>query len=407
MIRTISTLLILFLLIIPGSAFTLSNVIITPSENIVTGDQVSASFTLRPASFENYTHNPNNTIQFATSLEGPIWTRVTVLQSVQSQTQEIYANTVNMEGWDLAYTAGTTEWINLTVSGRAPNVTVTSTFTVIGLGEYNQQGAILAGTIIKFDKIVISKTDLDSGIHLAELDLKKLRLNIDNSTKKGFDTSGPEALYKEAQNGIDFSRSLPIAKYTLGLERLQEVKTAIKSAEDLLEKVQTQAEIEKVTNLTFRTDQILDWFYGNATMYSGLKNITANQTTIKSQIVIATGAMNAGQYAPARAQAAVLITSATQTYNDAVALQKRAKDPFTPLWDNLYLGYGLMGVMVFWLLFRKKKKKVRKVKNEVLKDGTKRWNTKESKKPENGSKKPDESPGRTPLGKSEIQQGGQ
>ena len=404
MIRSISILLLSLLLIIPGSAFTLSNVIITPSENIVTGDQISASFTLKPMQFENYTHNPNNTIQIATTLENPLWTRITVLQGVQSQVQQIPNNIVNIEGWDLAYTAGTGEWINLTLSGRAPTVTNTSTFTVIGIGEYNGQGAIITSSIVKFDKVVISKTDLDSGIHLAERDMKKLRLNIDNATKKGFDTSGAETLYKEAQNGIDFSRSLPIDKYTLGLERLQKVKASIQSAEDLLEKIQTQAEIEKITNLTFRTDQVLDWFYRNASTYPGLKNITANQTFIKDQTVLITGAMNAGHYAPARAQAAALIPDATKTYNDAIALQNRAKDPLTPLWDNLYLAYGGMGVMVLWLLFRKKKKKVKKLKNEVLKDGT---TTEESKNPETGSKKPDESAGRAPPGKSKVQPGSQ
>lgn len=397
MIRSLSILLLFLLLIIPGSAFTLSNVIITPSENIVTGDQISASFTLKTMQFENYTHNPNNTIQIATTLENPLWTRITILQGIQSPVQEIRANIVNLEGWDLAYTAGTGEWINLTLSGRAPAVTNTSTFTVIGIGEYNGQGAIISNSITKFDKVVISKTDLNSGIHLAEIDLKKLRLNIDNATKKGFDTSGSETLYKEAQNGIDFSRSLPIDKYTLGLERLQKVKASIQSAEDLLEKIQTQAEIEKITNLTFKTDQVLTWFYRNASTYPGLKNVTANQTFIKDQIVLITAAMNAGHYAPARAQATALIPDATKTYNDAIALQNRAKDPLTPLWDNLYLGYGFLGVMVFWLLFRKKKKKIKKIKNEVVKDGT------ECKKIETSSKESSGSAGTIETTKSRVQ----
>jgi hypothetical protein len=99
-------------------------------------------------------------------------------------------------------------------------------------------------------------------------------------------------------------------------------------------------------------------------------NITVNQTIAQGYLQAANAALLTKDYEMSRIQSEKAYDEAIEAIPAALALQKRAQDPLTIVWDNeLVIGLGFV-VVVGIVLFKPKKKRKKKVK-EVKKDGTK------------------------------------
>ena len=370
--------LFLAILLIPiASGYTLSNVTILPDDNSLVGSQISASFILYPSPYEGYTSNPNVTIQIITGLTNPTYIRQMILAGGLSY-QTVQSNTLNLEGWDISYlkdNAYPSEQFNISLTGIAPNISSTGQVTILNIAEFDMTGMKIPGTTQIFQKLVVSPTDLQSNIYLAQKDLEKLKLNIEIYRQKGIDISSEQAIYDNSVNGLNLAKNLPTSQYPSGLERLKEINNQIKGAEDNLNRSWTQIEINKASAQLVKLDSVIKWFrnqsfnllIGNLSENKAFQNITNNRTVVLVVIGQAERAMNAKEYLSARALAANAYALGNLTYTQASALQKHDSDPLNILWDNALIIAGIIAITVLIILFKPKRK--RKKKMQVKKDG--------------------------------------
>jgi hypothetical protein len=355
-----TTLLILALLIVatPVSAYSLSNVRIIPDGDLVSGTPVKISFTVNFESAGNYTFNPAHELQLATTLESPEWTRVTGLDGEASKPIIIPGNIVTFYGYDLAYPIGTYEWLNITLEGHAPQFNTTSRTPLLKIGELNGN-TLITNSVIEYQRTIIHPDDLKEGIYLAGQDLKTFLQHIEEKKSLGLDVSAAQAQYADAQQSIEFVKTLSAQDYLPALARLNTARNTIIAGEDLLNQEGMQTEIERAIVPLAQTDKIIGWFVGNKSTqnYPGLSDLKIQRQAAANLIDNASLAMNAKAYAIARADAESGFKAANSTYYAALGLQQRAEDPLTPVRENLiWIGLAI-AVIVGWLLFRKKKPK--------------------------------------------------
>lgn len=355
-------LLVFGIIISPVCAFSLEGINITPDYNTMSGDMIGAKFTLHPDPFDKYTSNPNNTIQVRTGLAEASFTRETVLNG-RASVQTIQGETLTLEGWDLAYLNSEVpyEYLNITLTGKAPALSETSQVIVFEVIEYSG-GAKIADQ--PFTKLVISKNDLQSGIFLAQKDLEKFRKNIDSKKAFGVEVSTSETIYANAVNNLNLVKNYPPSSYPLALDRLKEVNTGITRGEDFLDRSWAQFEINNVSHELKQLDSTIAQFQNNTgflvNINRPLSEITQNRSRAQTYLKNADNAMKVLGYPQVRDQAMKGAQLANDTAIQAKALLKYVNDPLSVFWDNWMLAAGIFLVLVVALLFKPKRKRKKK-----------------------------------------------
>ena len=344
-----------------ASAFTVENVVISPGDDIVEGESVTAKFSIKITSDLDsglYTFNPGHSVVLVTALNNPTWTRSTVLDGYASQTATIsYDRQVTLTGRDLAYPLGTSEIINISVSGTAPKFETSTRVPIASIHELNNASGIIPGSTVDYLRTIIQKNDLPQAIYLIEKDLTTLSSHISRKQAEGIDVSAAQQMYADARQVTDYVKTLPAAEYPNALISLNAAKYSIFNAEDELEKASVQVEIDKALSRVHDTDQVLKWFEGNESTrnYTGLKDIRSQVQVSAGTISSASKSVYAKDFIDARAKAKTGYEQANKTYYAAIALQGRANDPLTPVKENLWIVIAVIvfaGIAVF---FRKKK----------------------------------------------------
>ena len=351
------------LLCAPVSALLVGDITITPNQSVMIGGPVSASFNLTLSPYDRYTTNPDNTIIFSTSLENAVWTRSLVVEAIPGQIITSEGNTFNMDGWQLAYPLGTPEVINITIQGIAPNISSSQARTVFQVTEYSN-GTQISGTESSFSILVINPTDISYIVSKEQADLEELKTEL---SEQGYEpntsaqeNTAAEALYVQAASGISYLQSLKPEEYPQAVSRAKEVDRAIQDAKDMLIREAVQAKINRAAQPLNRTAVILGWFASKTSTqnYKGLSNVSQQYRQSLSLLTQATEAMNKKEWGTAGDNATQAFTLSNQTLYAATALQKRAMDPLTPFWDNLWIIITVIGIfLVYTLLFVKKPKK--------------------------------------------------
>lgn len=356
--------LIVLVIISPVHALSLQGVNITPDYNTVSGDVIGATFTLHPDPFDKYTSNPNNTIQIRTGLAEASFIRETVLNG-RGSSQIIQGETLILEGWDLAYLNNEVpyEYLNITVTGKAPSLTQTSQVIVFEVIEYSGEVKIADQP---FTKLVISTTDLQSGIFLAQKDLEKFRKNIDSKKAFGVEVSTSETIYGNAVNNLNLVKNYPPSSYPLALERLKEVNTGITRGEDFLDRSWAQFEINNASRELKQLDSTIAQFQNNSgfliNINRPLSNITQNRSQAQTYLKNADKAMKVMGYPQVRDQAMKGAQLANETTIQAKALLKYVNDPLSVFWDNWLWVIGTFLIAISVLMFKPRRKKKKKVK---------------------------------------------
>lgn len=372
----IITILILTCLILPASAYTISGMNISPQENIVAGDKISMSFSIKPTPSyypdgRRYSANPENTIAIVTALDNPVWIRETVLNGASSLQTIEGNNVLALEGWDIAYLqssvipVGYDELIKITLSGNAPNVSSTSAVPFITVSEHDQKGQKIQGSEQVFRQTVINRNDLVSALYLAEQDIKKFDASIAEKEAMGIDVSVERKFHTSAVTILDITKKLPPDQYQDALVRLKNINTLVYEGETALNRAWAAQEIEKAYVPLNQLDNVIEWFDDNSTLdYPGLNHIIAQQGNASRAINAATKTMQAGEFDESRDLSREAFLIANQTYNDALIVQKRAMDPLTIVWDFWYV--PVIGVIAgaVYLLFKPRKKKPKKPKEK-------------------------------------------
>ena len=358
------------LLVHPASAYTTTNMSISPAKDIVAGDLTSTVFTFQPepwysSDYQRYSANPNDTIQITTALDNPTWTRDTVLDGAHSWQTISSINTLTLKGWDLAYRMPGSdafgEMINITLTGTAPNVTSSSSVIFVNIAEYDQTGQKIASSDQTVRQTVIDRQDLPSVLYLAQRDLDKFNADITREDAAGIDVSAEKTMYSSASTNMGIARQMPPAQYEDAIKQLSDVNTEVAAGEQGLQIAWATHDINHASDQISRLDTVIEWFRTNSTPnYPGLKAIIGQQNNASALVGDGTTAMDNGDYAAARIDAANAFEIANRTLPDALALQKKARDPLTIIWDNEIIVLACIALCGLYLLFRPKKKKVKK-----------------------------------------------
>jgi hypothetical protein len=359
--------LIGLLLCFPVAALLPGDITIIPNESVMRGDPVSASFNLTLSPFDRYSTNPDNSIILSTSLDNAEWTRSSSIESIPGQDIPFEGNTVAFEGWQLAYPLGTPEIINLTLSGIAPNVSASQAESVFQVSEF-ANGTQIPGTQSTFSILVINPTDISYIVSKEQADLQELHSELlaqgYEPNISGGENTAAETLYDQASNGILYLQTLKPAEYPQAVNRAREVDQAIQNAKDMLKREVIQEKISKAITPINRTAIILGWFSAHAQNYRGLSNVSSQYQQSLSLLSKSSENMNNKKWITASDSADRAYILGNQTLYAAIALQKRASDPLTPLWDNLLIIISvIVMVILYFSLFRKKKSKKQKEKS--------------------------------------------
>ena len=369
-------LIVLSCLILPASAYTISGMNITPQENIIAGDKISLSFSLKPTPTyypdgRKYSANPDNTIALITAIDNPVWIRKTVLNGAESVQTIEGKSVLALEGWDIAYLqssvipVGYEEIINITLTGNAPNVSSTSAVPFITISEHDKTGQKIQGSEQIFRQTVINKDDLVSALYLAEQDIIKFDASITEKEAMGLDVSVERKFHASAVTILGITKQLPPDQYQDALIRLKNINTLVYEGETALDRAWAVQEIDKALTSLNQLDGVIEWFDNNSTLdYPGMKQIIAQQGNTSRVISSATQTMQAGRFEESRELSREAFLIANQTYYDALIVQKRAMDPLTIVWDFWYL--AIIGIIVgaVYLLFKPRKKKPKKPKEK-------------------------------------------
>jgi hypothetical protein len=351
----------------PASALLVSDIIITPNTTVMAGDTVSASFSIDLTQYDRYTMNPDNSLKFSTDLSNPSWINSFILQSVRGVKIPQTGNSFDLPGWQLAYPLGTSEHIDITLSGAAPSLNLSQQTKVFSVAEYDKMGNVIPGSISTFRLLTINPGDLSWIIAQEEKDLQDLKSDIIAANEISTDGStAAGTLYKQAEMGIAYLKTLKPSEYEKGVSRAREVDTDILQAEGMLHRAAIQKQINRATIPINQTAMILGWFAKDTRTanYPGLSNVNEQYQYSLALLTDASSQMNNAQWAMAGTNAEQAYIIGNRTFSAAIILQKRAGDPLTPLWDNTWVMYVVIGAGVVYLLFfRKKKRKVKKIDN--------------------------------------------
>lgn len=369
--EAIITILLLMIFFHPASALYVNDIIITPNTTIMAGQPASASFGIILSPYQRYTMNPENSLVFSSSLDNPEWTNTFILEGVKGAAIPQTTNVFTLEGWQLAYPLGVNEHILTTISGTAPNVPSSTTIQVFSVAEHDNAGIEIKGSGASFGLLVIAPGDISYIISEEEKHLQDLKDDIVAAKEAHISGStAAETLYQQAATGIAYLKTLKPEEYETAVQRANEINAAIQGAEDMLSRATVQKEIDRATVPINQTSIILEWFSQNPGIkdYPGLSNVSEQYQQSQMLLTRASTEMNHGQWDAAGADAKQAYITGNQTLYAANALFRRASDPLTPLWDNIWIVYVIIiGGAVYVIFFRKKKMK-KKVEKKPVED---------------------------------------
>ena len=362
----IAALTLLLFIALPASALYVSDIVITPNTTVMAGQPVSASFSTTLSPYERYTMNPDNSLVFTSSLDNPAWTNIFVLQSVKGTAIPHTDNTFTLAGWQLAYPLGTGEHILTTISGTAPNIPSSNTIQIFSVAEHDNSGREIKGSGASFNLLVIAPGDISFIVSDEEKHLQDLKADITAANEQhgvSGSSTAAEALYQQAAIGIAYLKTLKPEEYETAVQRANEINAAIQLAEDMLSRAAIQKEIDRATIPINQTSIILQWFSQNPNMenYPGLSNVSEQYQQSQMLLTRAATEMNHGQWDVAGTDATQAYVTGNQTLYAAIALQKRASDPLTLLWDYIWIVYVIIIAGAVYVVFFRKKKVKKKV----------------------------------------------
>lgn len=359
---------ILFLLLIaliPAvSAFSFQNLTINPQGSTIPGEPVTVLFTLKPnvwqgattstGAITTYTANPFHKIIISSELQYPHWEENLTLFGV-SNIQSNDGPSMVIDGHDIAYQWETNlpgmEFVNITLTGYAPDVQSTRQSNFLIAAEYDSNGIMVPGSMIQIQEVVTNASDLAAGIYNQQQNLITFNSHITQANIAGIDTTGAETIYQSASANLGIAQNMPPAQYPQAITLLNDVSADITSGENMLDKQWAERDISHAVSAMEKLYQVTGWFTGNKSTanYPGLANLTKMRNDAGEHINSASNYENAGDYSSARSEAKEAYDMITADMPAALALQKKAMDPLSIVWDNEWAIFAtLFGLFLIW-----------------------------------------------------------
>lgn len=320
--------------IIPiASAYTVSQISVSPSGDLTPGTGVTVSFTIQFSGSGDETFPSSDTLELYTELDQPKWTSVLLLNDIENPQPGENKKTYYLSGWILAYNPSDVpeENLRVTLQGNAPSVTATANKTIFRVQQLDSRNNVVSGSTVAVSRMVINTAEVTSMIAARESDLEVFRTHLDEKEVLGVDTAAAEEKYSAAQAALNDAKSRPSSQYTAAQASLTNTQNLITEGENLLNKAWAEKEVADAQEPITKTDELITWLKPNATSgdpKTRLTEITTKREIAAGLVTSANDQIFAGNYDRAREKAGEAFTKGNETYNDALSLKKELSSGF-------------------------------------------------------------------------------
>jgi hypothetical protein len=317
---------ILLFCVSAASAFTVSSVSIDPSGSLIPGDSVIVTYKIQFTASGGETFPSGSELQMSTDLESPKWTWLLVLDTIENPRPDETGRMLSLSGFELSYPASVEESIKVTLEGKVPSVAQTTNKTIIRIQEVDSNNNVVASSKVEHTAMVINVAEVSQAIAGKRTDLQTYRAHIDEKAAIGVDTAAAEVKYNDAKSKIDAAAAAPSSQYATALAYLNTATELISDGEKSLDKAWAEYEVGNARTPIVNVDQVIGWFKGNQSTANNqeLLPIISKREIAVSYISTANDQIASGQYSLARSKAAEAYAKGNESYNEALALQKKS-----------------------------------------------------------------------------------
>lgn len=320
-------LLIIFVACIQtATAFTVSQVSVSPAGDLTPGTRVTVSFTVQFSASGGETFPTAGTLDMYTDLDSPRWNAVLVLNNIDNPQPLDNKKNVYLTGWILSYPSNEVEEnLRVTLEGDAPPVTTTTNKTIVRVQELDSRNNVVSGSTTTISRLVINTAEVTSAIAARQSDLQAFRIHIDEKAALDIDTATAEQKYSAAQAAITAARNYPSSQYTAALAKITETQNLITDGEKLLDKAWAEKDVADAQVPISKTDELITFLKPNATSVESktrLSEITTKREIAAGLVTDANDEIFSGNYDRAREKATEAFTKGNETYNAALDLKK-------------------------------------------------------------------------------------
>jgi hypothetical protein len=341
--------IVLFTSVQGVSAYTVSQVSVSPPGDLTPGTPVSVSLTIQFAAAGGTTFPSGGALDLYTDLDNPNWNAVLVLNDIDNPQPLDGKKNVFLTGWILSYdSTDYEENLRLTLQGVAPTVTSTSNKTIFRIQELDSRNNILSGSVVTITRQVINTAEVTQTIATRESDLQVFRTHIDEKAALEIDTTTAEEKYSTAQAAINDAKSQPSSQYTAAQASLINAQLLITEGEKLLDKAWAEKTVEDAQIPITNVDAIISYVKPNVSSTDArLAPIIAKREVAAGFISTANDEIFSGNYERARQKSQEAYTKGNESYNDALDLKKQISGGFNPLGSiGKFFGSGTLVIII-------------------------------------------------------------
>ncbi len=294
-----------------------SNPVINPTGDLTAGTNVSVSFKVDMTPSGSETFPKGNTLQLFTDLNNPKWVTTLIKDGVESALPQEAGHSVFISGWLLSYPSTVSESVRVTLEGSVPSVTKSMNKTIVLVQELDGNNAVIPGSIVTRERLIVNPTDISRDISVRESDLWNFRIHIYNKTQMGINTSAAEAKYAAAQSAILTAKN---ASFAEAQNALNNATILITGGEVLLEKAWAEKEIEIAQAPINKTNELITFFTVNRSIKSDprLAVIIAKKESAEQYLSSAKDLSQLGNYAFSRVKSKEAFDKGNETLTEAI-----------------------------------------------------------------------------------------
>jgi len=306
------------------SAFSVGNITISPSGDLVSGvTRASASYIVKYQSSGGYTFESGNTLQMDTEMDGATWTYSVVLDGIENPSKTENGPNIRLSGWELSYPSKRTVSLKVKMEGVAPAVDKSEEKILVRVRELTGGNAPITGSQVVKTKMVLNPSSIGQTISAESVNLTALRTKIDTLAGRGVDVSSVEGKYGQA------STLLQNAQQTTDLAR---ASTALSQATKIIDEIESAVVVMEADNSISRaessigqTDEIINYLNVNKSMSSDARvmPIIARWEIAAEKLTTAKDLRSQGKYTEAAKKADEAVEKGDEVLAEAQALKEK------------------------------------------------------------------------------------
>lgn len=306
------------------SAWYMSNVSVSPSGDLKSGDEVSIAFSIiMDSPFEVGDELAMSTeLGTSSGATKPTWAHTVYVDGIENAGTTEAGKTVYVAGWDISYDNADQTILAVTLKGTVQPVTSTTNISILTVKELNSGGTTISSTVNTISRKIISTAQVSEELSAAQSNLSQLRSDIDDKSAIGVDVSEAEAKYSSASSALSSAQSKTSSDYSTALVEISSAETLITEGETLLNKAWAEKVISDAQVPMTKVNTLINYFKVNLSLSSDTRvsSLVSSEETAEQYLSSANDYLSQSNYDQARIKANQAFEKANQTYTDALAL---------------------------------------------------------------------------------------